>query len=72
MAREVQHLVNVSGGKDSTATYLLALESGRPAPPLPFLQRTGEGLHRPAPLAGPTAYRRLHRMHPLWKLRPDD
>lgn len=26
----VQHLVNVSGGKDSTATYLLALESGRP------------------------------------------
>ncbi|EXL06489.1 hypothetical protein BG46_17200 [Brucella anthropi] len=26
----VQHLVNVSGGKDSTATYLLALEHGRP------------------------------------------
>lgn len=26
----LQHLVNVSGGKDSTATYLLALESGRP------------------------------------------
>lgn len=26
----VQHLVNVSGGKDSTATYLLAIESGRP------------------------------------------
>ncbi|WP_333679910.1 phosphoadenosine phosphosulfate reductase family protein [Dyella sp.] len=26
----VQHLVNVSGGKDSTATYLLAMESGRP------------------------------------------
>ncbi|MCC4595444.1 phosphoadenosine phosphosulfate reductase family protein [Xanthomonas campestris pv. phormiicola] len=26
----VQHLVNVSGGKDSTATYLLALEFGRP------------------------------------------
>ena len=26
----IQHLVNVSGGKDSTATYLLALESGRP------------------------------------------
>jgi len=25
-----QHLVSVSGGKDSTATYLLALESGRP------------------------------------------
>lgn len=25
-----QHLVNVSGGKDSTAVYLLALESGRP------------------------------------------
>ncbi|VFR32142.1 Phage-related protein [plant metagenome] len=25
-----QHLVNVSGGKDSTAIYLLALESGRP------------------------------------------
>lgn len=25
----IQHLVNVSGGKDSTATYLLALESGR-------------------------------------------
>lgn len=30
MPRNVQHLVNVSGGKDSTATYLLALESGRP------------------------------------------
>lgn len=28
-ARPVQHLVSVSGGKDSTATYLLALESGR-------------------------------------------
>lgn len=26
----IQHMVNVSGGKDSTATYLLALESGRP------------------------------------------
>jgi 3'-phosphoadenosine 5'-phosphosulfate sulfotransferase (PAPS reductase)/FAD synthetase len=26
----VQHLVSVSGGKDSTAVYLLALESGRP------------------------------------------
>jgi len=26
----VQHLVSVSGGKDSTATYLLAMESGRP------------------------------------------
>lgn len=26
----IQHLVNVSGGKDSTATYLLAMESGRP------------------------------------------
>jgi 3'-phosphoadenosine 5'-phosphosulfate sulfotransferase (PAPS reductase)/FAD synthetase len=26
----IQHLVNVSGGKDSTATYLLAIESGRP------------------------------------------
>ncbi len=26
----VQHLVSVSGGKDSTATYLLALESRRP------------------------------------------
>lgn len=25
----IQHLVNVSGGKDSTATYLLAIESGR-------------------------------------------
>lgn len=25
----VQHLVNVSGGKDSTAVYLLAIESGR-------------------------------------------
>lgn len=25
-----QHLVNVSGGKDSTACYLLAIESGRP------------------------------------------
>lgn len=28
--RSVQHLVNVSGGKDSTACYLLAIESGRP------------------------------------------
>lgn len=27
---KAQHLVNVSGGKDSTATYLLAIESGRP------------------------------------------
>lgn len=26
----IQHLVNVSGGKDSTACYLLAIESGRP------------------------------------------
>lgn len=26
----IQHLVSVSGGKDSTATYLLAIESGRP------------------------------------------
>lgn len=26
----IQHLVNVSGGKDSTATYLKAIESGRP------------------------------------------
>jgi len=26
----VQHLVSVSGGKDSTAVYLLAIESGRP------------------------------------------
>jgi len=26
---KIQHLVNVSGGKDSTATYLLAMESGR-------------------------------------------
>lgn len=26
----IQHLVNVSGGKDSTATYLRALELGRP------------------------------------------
>jgi hypothetical protein len=25
-----QHLVSVSGGKDSTAVYLLAMESGRP------------------------------------------
>lgn len=30
MVSKIQHLVNVSGGKDSTATYLLALESGRP------------------------------------------
>jgi 3'-phosphoadenosine 5'-phosphosulfate sulfotransferase (PAPS reductase)/FAD synthetase len=29
IARDIQHVVNVSGGKDSTATYLLALESGR-------------------------------------------
>lgn len=28
--RPIQHIVNVSGGKDSTATYLLAIESGRP------------------------------------------
>lgn len=28
--KPIQHLVSVSGGKDSTATYLLALESGRP------------------------------------------
>ncbi|SFT72340.1 phosphoadenosine phosphosulfate reductase domain-containing protein [Paraburkholderia aspalathi] len=28
--RPIQHLVNVSGGKDSAAVYLLALESGRP------------------------------------------
>lgn len=28
--RPAQHLINVSGGKDSTAVYLLALESGRP------------------------------------------
>lgn len=27
---KIQHLVNVSGGKDSTAVYLLAIESGRP------------------------------------------
>lgn len=26
----IRHLVNVSGGKDSTATYLRAIESGRP------------------------------------------
>jgi len=26
----VQHLVNVSGGKDSTAVYLRAIEVGRP------------------------------------------
>lgn len=26
----IQHLINVSGGKDSTAVYLLAIESGRP------------------------------------------
>lgn len=29
-ASPIQHLVNVSGGKDSTATYLLAIEHGRP------------------------------------------
>lgn len=28
--RPVQHLISVSGGKDSTCVYLLALESGRP------------------------------------------
>lgn len=27
---KTQHLVNISGGKDSTAVYLLAIESGRP------------------------------------------
>ena len=27
---QIQHIVNVSGGKDSDSTYLLALESGRP------------------------------------------
>lgn len=26
----VQHIVSISGGKDSTATYLLAIERGRP------------------------------------------
>lgn len=31
---KVQHLVSVSGGKDSTAVYLLALESGRPFRPV--------------------------------------
>ncbi len=30
MGIKAQHLVNVSGGKDSTAAYLLAIESGRP------------------------------------------
>ena len=30
MNPRVQHLVSVSGGKDSTAVYLLAIESGRP------------------------------------------
>lgn len=30
LIRPIQHLVSVSGGKDSTATYLLAIESGRP------------------------------------------
>lgn len=29
-ARRPQHLVSVSGGKDSTSVYLLALQSGRP------------------------------------------
>lgn len=28
--KDTQHLVSVSGGKDSTAVYLLAMESGRP------------------------------------------
>ncbi|WP_170929486.1 phosphoadenosine phosphosulfate reductase family protein [Xanthomonas retroflexus] len=30
MAERIQHLVNVSGGKDSTAVYLRAIELGRP------------------------------------------
>jgi len=30
MTQKIQHLVNVSGGKDSTAVYLRAIESGRP------------------------------------------
>ncbi|MGO1072684.1 phosphoadenosine phosphosulfate reductase domain-containing protein [Lysobacter sp. CA199] len=30
MTSNVQHLISVSGGKDSTAVYLMALESGRP------------------------------------------
>ena len=30
MSRTTQHLINTSGGKDSTAVYLLAIESGRP------------------------------------------
>lgn len=30
MGIKAQHLVSVSGGKDSTAVYLLAIESGRP------------------------------------------
>lgn len=29
MPADIAHVVNVSGGKDSTATYLLAIESGR-------------------------------------------
>jgi len=28
--KKTQHLVNVSGGKDSTAVYLRAIELGRP------------------------------------------
>jgi 3'-phosphoadenosine 5'-phosphosulfate sulfotransferase (PAPS reductase)/FAD synthetase len=35
----IQHVVNVSGGKDSTAVYLLAMESGRPF--LPVFADTG-------------------------------
>ena len=30
MTRPAHHIVNISGGKDSTATYLLALERGKP------------------------------------------
>lgn len=26
----IQHIVNISGGKDSTACYLLALQRGKP------------------------------------------
>jgi 3'-phosphoadenosine 5'-phosphosulfate sulfotransferase (PAPS reductase)/FAD synthetase len=35
----IKHVLNISGGKDSTALYLLALESGRPF--LPVMADTG-------------------------------
>ena len=48
----VQHIVNVSGGKDSTATYLLALEIG-----VPFRAVTADTGHE-----HPITYDYIHRL----------